>query len=74
LLGLCRVIFSRQDEKYLSVDPNYFRGGEWVKLARYDPLNPKVKADRTGSREFGTITEFFFLGLQFLHVGLVTAL
>lgn len=24
-LNLCRVITSRQDQKYLSIDPNYFK-------------------------------------------------
>jgi hypothetical protein len=41
---------------------------------KYDPINSKVIMKNEGKKEFGTITEFFFLCLQFLHVGVCGAM
>lgn len=73
-LNLCKVIASRQDDKYKSIDPNYFRYHERISLMKYDPINTKPIKKNEERKEFGTITEFFFLCLQYLHFGVCGAI
>ena len=73
-LNLCKVITSRQDDKYRSIDPSYFMQQEKVALMKYDAINSRPYKKVEKYRQFGTITEFFFLCVQFLHVGVIGAL
>jgi hypothetical protein len=47
---------------------------EKVALMKYDAINSRPYKRTEKNREFGTITEFFFLCVQFLHVGVIGAL
>lgn len=47
--------------------------GEKVALLKYDGINSKSFKRTSERREYGTITEFFFLALQFLFVGVCGA-
>jgi hypothetical protein len=40
-LNLCKVITSRQDDKYRSIDPSYFMQQEKVALMKYDAINSR---------------------------------
>jgi hypothetical protein len=73
-LNLCKVITSRSDEKYKSIDATYFRDHEKAPLMKYDPINTTPGKVVHQRKEYGTITEFFFLCIQFLHVGLCGAI
>ena len=73
-LNLCKVITAREDEKYKSIDPTYFRDHEKASLMKYDPINTAPHKFLAQKKEYGTITEFFFLCIQFLHVGVCGAI
>lgn len=73
-LNLSKVIISRDDDKYKLIDPTYFRDHEKASVMKYDPINSKGAPKYEGKKDFGTISEFFFLSLQFLHVGVVGAI
>jgi hypothetical protein len=74
LLGLCKAITNQQDDKWKNIDPSYFIYHEKAPLLRGDALCSKPGPHLTGKKEFGTITEFFFLALQFLQVGICGAM
>ena len=73
-LNLCLPILKIENEKYKNINPEYFIYKERVQRCKYEPLNnkktPKVPPKNV---EFGTISEFFFLALEFLHVGVIPA-
>jgi hypothetical protein len=73
-LNLCKVIIAREDNKYKSIDPSYFRDHEKAVQMKYDPINTRPIKPAHNKKDFGTITEFFFLCLQFLHVGVCGAI
>lgn len=74
LLGLCRVITNRQDDKWRNIDPYYFIYHEKASFFRVDPICSKPGPKIEGKKQFGTITEYFFLALQFLNVGVCGAM
>lgn len=41
LLNISKVIIARKDDKYLSIDPNYFMHCSRLKYLKYDPVNTK---------------------------------
>lgn len=55
-LNLCKVITSRQDDKYKNIDPSYFMLHEKVALMKYDTINSRPYKKVEKNREFGTIT------------------
>ena len=78
LLDISRVIFDRGQTMYQNIDPEYFQYSEHCKLCQYEPLNsrkgienPKMEIEK---KEFGTITEYFFLTFEMLHAGVIPTL
>jgi hypothetical protein len=55
-LNLCKVITSRDDEKYKSIDPTYFRDHEKAALMKYDPINTTPVKVAQQKKDYGTIT------------------
>jgi len=41
LLNISKVIIARKDDKYLSIDPNYFKHNEKLRYLKYDAVNTK---------------------------------
>lgn len=77
MLEISRGILDRSQNRYQNIDPEYFRYAEHCKLCQYEPLNsrkmenPRMEVE---NKEFGTITEFFFVTFELLHVGVIPTL
>ena len=74
LLGLCKAITNQNDDKWKAIDPTYFRYHPQAELLRGDAICNKQVVGVQEKRDFGTITEFFYLSLQYLHVGVCGAM
>ena len=73
-MNLCKAIVNKNDDKFRSIDPTYFMQSQYMPLMKYDPINGKSHDKKHPSKQYGTITEFYFLCLQYLHVGLCGAI
>ena len=73
-MNLCQAIVNRNDNKFLSIDPTYFMQSQYMPMMKYDPINGKPYNKQHPTKQYGTITEFYFLCLQYLHVGLCGAI
>jgi hypothetical protein len=74
-LNLCKPFLSIESEKYKNIDPEYYMFKERALMCKYDSINQKDKRlDKTEvHKKFGTITEFFFLCLEYFNIGYVAS-
>jgi hypothetical protein len=73
LLNLCKPFLSREGDKWKNIDPEYYMFKERAVACKYEPIHQDKKVEKMEvQKEFGTISEFFFLCLELLNVGLVS--
>jgi ubiquitin conjugation factor E4 B len=76
MLDISKGILDRNQSVWTKIDPEYFRYSDHARLCQYEPLNNKKDGGKmeVEGKEFGTVTEFFFLTMELLHVGVVPTL
>ena len=70
---LCLPVLDPSKDMWKKVDPSYIPSGMRIDLTGETPIctNKDLKQQLKYPKEFGTITEFYFMELEMIHFGLM---